>query len=156
MAAMIVGAWLFKNLVAESPTASRPSSAQLPLTILSQDELQDQQQQQYRTCLPCRRVALPSHHLLAAAVLAAGMSLLLAVCLPGEAGRYAAFLVFEVCNGVYMPCVAYQRGLVVNEANRAGMYGLMKLPLFVFVIVALCMTAEGMCLESTTRATGRM
>ena len=44
---------------------------------------------------------------------------------------------------MYVPSVAYQCGIVVDKSSRVSLYGLMKLPLVIFVIVALCTTAEG-------------
>lgn len=87
--------------------------------------------------------------LLMNAVAVAAVSLLGLSTLTGEATRFYTFLVFEVSNGVYVPSVAYLRGLVVDEKSRAGLYGLMKIPLFIFVILALGITAEGMCFPLT-------
>lgn len=81
--------------------------------------------------------------LLIGAVAVAAVSLLCLSQLAGETSRFYTFLVFEVSNGVYVPSVAYLRGLVVDEKSRAGLYGLMKIPLFIFVILALGITAEG-------------
>lgn len=82
--------------------------------------------------------------LLIGAVAVAAVSLLGLALLAGETACFYTFLVFEVSNGVYVPSVAYLRGLVVDEKSRAGLYGLMKIPLFIFVILALGITAEGM------------
>lgn len=76
-------------------------------------------------------------------VIVAMLSLLLLTILGGEVALFCAFLLFEVANGLYVPSMAYLRGLVVSEKSRTGMYGLMKIPLFVFVILALGVTAEG-------------
>ncbi|KAH8886939.1 MFS general substrate transporter [Thozetella sp. PMI_491] len=86
---------------------------------------------------------IESNNLLSIAIVAAGASLLATVYVKNELGILLAFLGFEVCNGLYVPCIAYQRGIVVNETNRAGLYGLMKLPLFIFVITALLTAVEG-------------
>ncbi|KAI0553437.1 hypothetical protein F4679DRAFT_571150 [Xylaria curta] len=55
---------------------------------------------------------------------------------------FISFLLLEVCNGVYVPSVAFHRGVVVSDEARARVYSLMNIPLFVFVIVAL-RTANG-------------
>lgn len=81
--------------------------------------------------------------LLICALVVAGLGLFCLSIVKGEISRFYMFLVFEVANGVYVPSVAYIRGLVVEEKNRTGLYGLMKIPLFVFVILALGITAEG-------------
>lgn len=81
--------------------------------------------------------------LLIVAVVIAGFSLLCLAAARGEVAQFSAFLVFEVANGVYIPSMAYIRGLVVDDKSRTGLYGLMKIPLFIFVILALGITAEG-------------
>ncbi|KAH8780166.1 hypothetical protein F5883DRAFT_485137 [Diaporthe sp. PMI_573] len=87
--------------------------------------------------------------LLLSAIALACLGLLLLSVVQVEASLYFAFLVFEVANGIYVPSMAYMRGLVVDNKSRAGIYGLMKIPLFIFVILALGITAEG---ESSTMA----
>ncbi|KAG8161255.1 hypothetical protein KVR01_009519 [Diaporthe batatas] len=81
--------------------------------------------------------------LLLGAIALACLSLLLLSVLQVEVALYYAFLTFEVANGIYVPSMAYMRGLVVDSKSRAGIYGLMKIPLFLFVILALGITAEG-------------
>lgn len=81
--------------------------------------------------------------LLLAAVSVAGLSLLCLSLLRSEATQFCTFLMFEVANGVYTPSMAYIRGIVVDDKGRTGLYGLMKIPLFIFVILALGVTAEG-------------
>lgn len=122
MAAMILGAQLFNAVGQEERITSTQGESRLAHWM---------------------RTVVRSNNLLALAILISGGCLLLTVFLSNQIGILCAFLVFEVCNGIYVPCIAYQRGIVVNEANRAGMYGLMKLPLFVFVIAALLTAVEG-------------
>lgn len=86
---------------------------------------------------------MPPAWLLMAGVMVANVGLLLLAILGGELPLFGAFLLFEVANGMYVPSIAYLRGLVVDEKSRTGMYGLMKIPLFIFVILALGITAEG-------------
>lgn len=81
--------------------------------------------------------------LLLSAVSIAGLSMVLLSMLRSEATQLTTFLIFELANGVYTPSMAYIRGLVVNNKGRTGLYGLMKIPLFIFVILALGVTAEG-------------
>lgn len=81
--------------------------------------------------------------LLLAGVMLANFSLFLLAILGAEVALFAAFLLFEVANGLYVPSMAYLRGLIVNERSRTGVYGLMRIPLFLFVILALGITAEG-------------
>lgn len=81
--------------------------------------------------------------LLLAALAIAGASVLSLGLVRGEAAQLCMFVVFELANGVYTPSMAYIRGLIVDEKSRTGLYGLMKIPLFIFVILALGITAEG-------------
>ncbi|KAJ4421297.1 hypothetical protein N0V82_003807 [Gnomoniopsis sp. IMI 355080] len=80
--------------------------------------------------------------LLLSAVSIAGLSMVLLSMSRNEATQLTTFLIFELANGVYTPSMAYIRGLVVNNKGRTGLYGLMKIPLFIFVILALGVTAE--------------
>lgn len=81
--------------------------------------------------------------LLLGAIALACLSLLLLSVLQVEVPLYYTFLAFEVANGIYVPSMAYMRGLVVQSKSRAGIYGLMKIPLFIFVILDLGITAQG-------------
>jgi len=53
------------------------------------------------------------------------------------------FCVFEICCGVYFPLMAYQKGKIVEDGVRANVYGLMRVPLNVFVVLVLSTTKEG-------------
>ncbi|RYP39500.1 hypothetical protein DL768_010707 [Monosporascus sp. mg162] len=79
--------------------------------------------------------------LLAVALLLAGASFLVAAFARAELHLFVAFLVLEACNGVYVPSMAFHRSAVVGDDGRASVYGIMNVPLFVFVIVALCTTS---------------
>jgi MFS transporter, MFS domain-containing protein family, molybdate-anion transporter len=81
--------------------------------------------------------------LLMGAVCLASLSMLFLSVMEVEIPLYCAFIIFEVANGMYGPSMAYIRGLVVDSKSRAGIYGLMKIPLFVFVIIALGIAEEG-------------
>ncbi|RYP62040.1 hypothetical protein DL770_009652 [Monosporascus sp. CRB-9-2] len=79
--------------------------------------------------------------LLAVALLLAGASFLVAAFARAELHLFVAFLVLEACNGVYVPSMAFHRSAVVGDDGRASVYGIMNVPLFVFVVVALCTTS---------------
>lgn len=53
------------------------------------------------------------------------------------------FCIFEICCGVYFPLMAYQKGKVIDDGVRANVYGLMRVPLNVFVVLVLSTTKEG-------------
>ncbi|KAJ5346838.1 uncharacterized protein N7506_000091 [Penicillium brevicompactum] len=57
--------------------------------------------------------------------------------------RFIAFCVFEFCVGLYFPSIAYLRGHFVKDAHRATTYGLIRVPLNVFVFVSLISIHEG-------------
>lgn len=52
------------------------------------------------------------------------------------------FCAFEACVGVYWPCVGVLRGRVVDDDVRAQVYGVLRIPLNIFVVVSLLMTGE--------------
>ncbi|KAI1334964.1 hypothetical protein F5Y15DRAFT_428630 [Xylariaceae sp. FL0016] len=120
MAVMVLGA-LFFNLVNTS-SRSPPSGPLAPSTKPSR---------------PTRAFLFTPTQLLAGALFVGAGSFLLAAFARSEAVLFAAFLVFEGCNGIYVPSIAYVRGVVVAEAGRARIYGLMNIPLFLFVVVAI-------------------
>lgn len=53
------------------------------------------------------------------------------------------FCVFEACVGMYFPAMGYQKGKVVDDGNRAHIYGLLRIPFNIFVVVGLSLTREG-------------
>ncbi|CAN8101844.1 unnamed protein product [Discula destructiva] len=123
MAAMIIGALSFNAGCSPSSSPTRPAAAERGHSATRTP-----------VCLLLGAVAAASASLLSLSILQLGGG--------SEAAHFCMFLVFEVANGVYTPSMAYIRGLVVDERGRTGLYGLMKIPLFVFVILALGVTAE--------------
>ncbi|KAI1090950.1 MFS general substrate transporter [Rostrohypoxylon terebratum] len=69
------------------------------------------------------------------------LSLLIAAFSRRELDTYLAFLLLELCNGVYVPSMAYHRSLIVNDSSRAMVYGFMNIPLFIFVVIAVYATS---------------
>lgn len=53
------------------------------------------------------------------------------------------FCAFEACVGVYWPCVGVLKGKVVDDASRAQVYGVLRVPLNIFVVVSLAATRGG-------------
>jgi hypothetical protein len=60
-----------------------------------------------------------------------------------EKVRFLAFYAFEIALGVYFPSIGLLKSELVAERNRGWIYGLMRLPLNVFVTGILCTTGEG-------------
>ena len=122
MAAMILGAWLFRNLTKDHAAFRGQGEVQGWWIV---------------------RPSFTTQSLLATSVFVAALSLLGMSLVTSELGTFAMCLLFEVCNGIYVPSIAFQRGLVVDESNRAGVYGLLKIPLFLSVVMSLAITARG-------------
>lgn len=78
-------------------------------------------------------------------LLIASMTLSTAVYFTSEFITLWAFCFFEMCVGLYFPAIGYLRGQLVHGGIRGYVYGLLRLPLNVFVFVALMMTQEGEC-----------
>lgn len=45
--------------------------------------------------------------------------------------------------GIYYPSMAHQKGKVIDDGVRANIYGMLRIPLNIFVVVALSLTKEG-------------
>ncbi|KAI0914948.1 hypothetical protein F4823DRAFT_630045 [Ustulina deusta] len=88
------------------------------------------------------RYTLTPTQLLMGALVTSAICFSTAAFVREEAGLFVSFLLLEVCNGIYVPSVAYHRGTIVADEARARVYSLMNIPLFVFVIIAL-QTANG-------------
>lgn len=53
------------------------------------------------------------------------------------------FCLYEACVGVYYPSIAHQKGNIIDDGVRANIYGMLRIPLNIFVVVALSLTKEG-------------
>jgi MFS transporter, MFS domain-containing protein family, molybdate-anion transporter len=80
--------------------------------------------------------------LLAGSVLVGGLSLLASSFAKNDLVIFSLYLMFEFCNGIYVPSMAFQRRMIVSEVDRAGIYSLMKLPLFALIVISICTVAE--------------
>ncbi|KAI0834362.1 MFS general substrate transporter [Hypoxylon sp. FL0890] len=116
MAAMVLGAILFSLLIrnANSATVERTTA--------------------FASILPPL--------LLGTALFVGASSFLIAALSKAQLHLYLAFLLLEFCNGVYVPAMAYYRGKVVEDSSRALTYGLMNIPLFIFVVATLHTTSS--------------
>ncbi|KAI1767820.1 MFS general substrate transporter [Hypoxylon sp. FL1150] len=115
MAAMVLGAMLFGFLT----RMGKPATGHEPLfNIISPTSL------------------------LGAALFVSTISFLIAAFSKLELQFFLTFMLLELCNGVYVPSMAYHRGTIVDDSGRALIYGLMNVPLFVFVIAAIYTTSN--------------
>lgn len=53
------------------------------------------------------------------------------------------FCVFELCCGIYYPVMASLKGSLIEDGARASIYGILRIPLNAFVVLALSTTKEG-------------
>lgn len=81
--------------------------------------------------------------LLTLSISGASISLLLTVLLKNESITFWAFCLFEACIGIYYPSMGAQRAVIVDDGVRAKIYGILRIPLNIFVVVALTTTVEG-------------
>ena len=80
----------------------------------------------------------------------AAISLSLPVLATAETVTFWSFALFEGCVGLYFPTMARLKSEVVEDAVRGKVYGMMRLPLNVFVVLALGLTREGMFSSAIT------
>ncbi|KAI1260600.1 MFS general substrate transporter [Xylariaceae sp. FL1019] len=119
MASMVLGALGFNILISHHPPSSS-NALENPIKP--------------HTSTPTR--------LLGTALLLAAVGFLIAAFIEHELSSFFAFLLIEACNGVYVPSIAYHRGIIVEDKDRARVYSLMNIPLFVFVVLALSSTVD--------------
>jgi hypothetical protein len=53
------------------------------------------------------------------------------------------FCIFELCCGFYYPVMASLKGKLIDDGSRASIYGILRVPLNAFVVLALSSTTEG-------------
>lgn len=90
-----------------------------------------------------RKGWLSNVNMLTMAIAGASISLLVTVFVKSEKITLWCFCIFEMCVGIYYPSMGYQKGKVIDDGVRAKIYGVMRIPLNVFVVVALSLTTEG-------------
>ncbi|KAH9886554.1 hypothetical protein F4778DRAFT_786655 [Xylariomycetidae sp. FL2044] len=59
-----------------------------------------------------------------------------------EDAAFWLFCLFEACVGAYWPCTGYLKGRLVPDAARARVYGVMRVPLNLFVVACLVFVAQ--------------
>ncbi|KAK3381513.1 major facilitator superfamily transporter [Podospora didyma] len=60
-----------------------------------------------------------------------------------EQSAFWVFCLFEAAVGMYWPCMGCLRGGLVDDGIRAQVYGMLRVPLNVFVVVSLLLTGNG-------------
>lgn len=87
--------------------------------------------------------SLAAPHMLLVLTAIASSCLFLSILSPDERLTFWAFCLFEGCIGVYFPCMAVLKGKVVGDEVRGMVYGMLRLPLNVFVVVTHSLAEEG-------------
>ena len=77
------------------------------------------------------------------AMVACSICLLTVVAIQGETLRFWGFCIFHAFVGVYGPSIAYLKGRVMEDHQRAKVYGVMQVPLNLFVAGALLTVEDG-------------
>lgn len=65
-----------------------------------------------------------------------------------EQSTFWVFCLFEAAVGMYWPCMGYLKGRLIDDGVRAQVYGMLRVPLNVFVVVSLLFTGDGNAFES--------
>lgn len=73
----------------------------------------------------------------------AGTCLMIPIFVKNETLTLICFCAYELCVGVYYPSMGAQKGKVIDDGVRAQIYGVLRIPLNVFVVAALATTREG-------------
>ncbi|SMY24404.1 unnamed protein product [Zymoseptoria tritici ST99CH_1A5] len=73
----------------------------------------------------------------------AAISLMVPVLMRTEGLTFWSFAIFEACVGMYFPTMGRLKSEIVDDDVRGKVYALMRLPLNIFVVLALGLTQEG-------------
>ncbi len=92
---------------------------------------------------------LISHARLLTSIFAiASSSLLISVMYRDERLVFWSFCCFEACVGMYFPSVGYLKGRIIEDGIRARVYGMLRIPLNIMVVIALSLIKEGESLSN--------
>ncbi|KAK4150328.1 hypothetical protein C8A00DRAFT_18122 [Chaetomidium leptoderma] len=87
---------------------------------------------------------LMRHTSLLVAILGVSAACFFLSATPGtEQSVFWVFCLFEAAVGMYWPCMGYLKGRLVDDGVRAQVYGILRIPLNVFVVVSLLFTGDG-------------
>lgn len=84
-----------------------------------------------------------AHYILKIVLTSASICFLSSILLKSEALVFWAFCLFEVCVGAYFPSMASLKGKLIQDGSRGRIYGVLRLPLNLFVITAHSLAEEG-------------
>lgn len=84
-----------------------------------------------------------SHSRLIVCVFAVGSgALFTTVYTKNEYTTFYAFCVFEACLGIYFPAMGTLKGVIVDDSHRAAIYGILRIPLNIIVVVSLSLVGK--------------
>ncbi|KAH7128464.1 hypothetical protein B0J11DRAFT_549275 [Dendryphion nanum] len=86
---------------------------------------------------------LPINRLLVVTLIVASLCFFVPAHVRDERVTLWCFCIFEVCCGVYYPLMAHLKGKLIDDGARASVYGILRVPLNAFVVLALSTTREG-------------
>jgi len=89
-----------------------------------------------RCCLKLGEL-FPSHVVAVIAILVATAANIALLFVTNLSAKLVLFLLFEVCVGMYYPCIGTVKASLVPEAQRATIYSLFRVPLNLIVIATL-------------------
>ena len=89
------------------------------------------------------RFVVPPSTLLSASLMVAACCFLIPVLMRDEQITFWCFCVFEMCVGIYYPTMSNLKEKVVDDGIRAKVYGALRVPLNIFVVVGLGLTKDG-------------
>ncbi|TVY49718.1 Molybdate-anion transporter [Lachnellula occidentalis] len=96
----------------------------------------------YSSLATSRWVVSPSR-LLTITLFVASACFILPVLVHNEAVTFWSFCVFEICCGIYFPSIARLKEKMVEDGVRAKIYGILRIPLNIFVVLGLMTTKDG-------------
>lgn len=88
-----------------------------------------------------------AHYILKTVLTSASICLLSSILLKNEALVFWAFCLFEGCVGAYFPSMASLKSKLIGDGSRGRFYGILRLPLNLFVIAAHSLAEEGECFD---------
>lgn len=97
------------------------------------------------SALPSGRWVASLSTLLMFSLVVAANCFLIPILIRDEAITFWCFCVFEMCCGVYFPTMGNLKEKIVGDGVRAKVYGMLRVPLNVFVVIGLGFTKDGEC-----------
>ncbi|RDX51725.1 DUF791-domain-containing protein [Lentinus brumalis] len=134
MVSMTLGSVIYTSIVSLSRLDGSAPHAQTSDSSTSESASSDTP----HSALPSHERAITLHAKLSSAVcVVSAAAFLLSIANEHEHPRFWAFCVFEACVGVYYPVQGMLRGRLIEDEHRATLSSLFRVPLNVFVFVAL-------------------